>query len=84
ISKIVVGAGNRKTSVKSFPIPSHLMVPTVPLLTTASTINSEIFQCLMADTVIGNKTLKNLNLKNNQIEFVDGTILENIDVIYST
>ncbi|CAG8730092.1 13123_t:CDS:2, partial [Gigaspora rosea] len=71
--------------IKSFPIPSHLKLPTDPLIATSSTINSEIFQCLAAGTIIVKPNIKELKSENSQIEFVDGTILENIDVvIYST
>ncbi|RIB28715.1 dimethylaniline monooxygenase 5-like protein [Gigaspora rosea] len=71
--------------IKSFPIPSHLKFPTDPIIATFPTINSEIFQCLAAGTIIVKPNIKELKSENNQFEFVDGTILENIDVvIYST
>ncbi|CAG8756037.1 10302_t:CDS:2, partial [Dentiscutata erythropus] len=70
--------------IKTFPFPSHL-IPTDPLIATFPTINSDICQCLAAGTVIVKPNIKELKSENNQIEFVDGTILENIDVIiYST
>ncbi|RIB22936.1 flavin monooxygenase-like protein [Gigaspora rosea] len=71
--------------IKSFPISSHLKLPTDPLIATFSITNSEIFQCLAAGTIIVKPNIKELKSENNQIEFVDGSILENIDVvIYST
>ncbi|CAG8659510.1 10121_t:CDS:10 [Dentiscutata erythropus] len=70
--------------IKTFPFPSHLM-PTDPLISTYFAINSEIYQCLAAGTVIVKPSIKEFKSENNQIEFVDGTFLENIDVvIYST
>ncbi|CAG8791770.1 3800_t:CDS:2, partial [Racocetra persica] len=70
--------------IKSFPYPPHLK-PTDPLIKTFPAINFEIFQCLAAGTVIVKPNIKEFKTENKQIEFVDGTVLEDIDVvIYST
>ncbi|KAF0553692.1 dimethylaniline monooxygenase N-oxide-forming 5-like [Gigaspora margarita] len=71
--------------IKSFPIPSHLKLPTDPLIASAIVINSDIYQCFAAGTIIMKPNIKEFKFENNQIEFIDETILENIDVIiYST
>ncbi|KAF0549289.1 dimethylaniline monooxygenase N-oxide-forming 5-like [Gigaspora margarita] len=70
--------------MKSFPYPSHLK-PTDPLIASYPIVNFEIFQCLTAGRVIVKPNIKELKSENKQIEFVDGTVLEDIDVvIYST
>ncbi|CAG8741128.1 5633_t:CDS:2, partial [Racocetra persica] len=70
--------------IKSFPYPPHL-TPNDPIIATFPIINFEIFQFLAAGTVIVKPNIKELKSENNQIEFIDGTVLENIDVvIYAT
>ncbi|CAG8716139.1 670_t:CDS:2, partial [Cetraspora pellucida] len=70
--------------IKSFSFPPHLE-PNEPLITSLPVINFEVFQCITAGIVIVKSDIKELKSENNQIEFVDGTVLENIDVvIYST
>ncbi|RIB15565.1 flavin monooxygenase-like protein [Gigaspora rosea] len=71
--------------IKSFPTPSYVKLPTDPLISSPIIINSVIFQCLAAGTIIVKPNIKELKSENNQIEFIDGSFLENIDVIiYST
>ncbi|CAG8639504.1 1265_t:CDS:2, partial [Racocetra fulgida] len=70
--------------IKSFTYPPHLE-PNDPIIATLPIINFEIFQYLAAGTVIVKPDIKELKSENNQIEFIDGTVLENIDVvIYAT
>ncbi|CAG8645766.1 3394_t:CDS:2 [Cetraspora pellucida] len=78
------GKMTENSIIKYFPFPSHLK-PTDPLIATLPTINFEIFQCFAAGTVIVKPNIKELKSENKQIEFVDGTFLEDIDtIIYST
>ncbi|CAG8661168.1 15983_t:CDS:2, partial [Dentiscutata heterogama] len=66
--------------IKSFPSPPPLM-PTDSFIASLPTINFEIFQCLAVGTIIVKPNIKEFKSENNQIEFVDGTVLENIDVV---
>ncbi|CAG8822135.1 12661_t:CDS:2, partial [Dentiscutata erythropus] len=84
ISPSIRGKILENNIIKSFPFPSHLM-PTDPIIATYPTVNSEFYQSFSAGTIIVKPNIKEFKSENNQIEFVDGTILENIDVvIYST
>ncbi|CAG8568689.1 7744_t:CDS:2, partial [Acaulospora colombiana] len=69
---------------ESGPYPPHLK-PNEPPFASYSVVNSEIFRRLAAGAVVVKPDIKELKSDNNKIEFADGTVLENIDVvIYST